>query len=249
MDADGRGWHWQGMGGWGGGDGIGWDGMANANMAVMYSENREMGIQKRAQKPHAIINRGSGPHLRLAPRSEVSGEYPPPPQKVLVYPKDHSCVCIAYPNKCFVCPQHTPRAMVGGIALSIANPPPGFVVGDLIFIEHVHPLHPDTPGVLCLGLWCAPQLLFCVSHGDRLRTNIQLCPPPPPPPSRPKFEPPRSKGAGRGLLSPFWGPGKWPIECMVRAISTCAIMQEGLQLKAPPDDCIARAASTRAAIQ
>ena len=45
------------------------------------------------------------------------------------------------------------------------------------------------------------------------------------------------------------GPGKWPKECMVRAVSTCAIMQEGPQLKTPPNDCITRAASTRAAIQ
>ena len=51
--------------------------------------------------------------------------------------------------------------------------------------------------------------------------------PPPPPRRRPKFEPPQSEGVGRGLLSPFWGPGKRPKECMITAVSACAIMQEG----------------------
>ena len=93
------------------------------------------------------------------------------------------------------------------------------------------PMHPPPP-------------LHCL-----LDPAFPFAPPPPPLRSRPKFEPPQREGAGRGLLSPFWGPGKWPKECMVRAVLTCAIMQEGPQLKTPPDDCIARAVSTCAAIQ
>ena len=63
--------------------------------------------------------------------------------------------------------------------------------------------------------------------------------PSPPPllrPRRPQFKPPQSEGAG--VVPPSRGPAAPPKECVVRAATTCAIIQRGMHWKggeaAPP---------------